>query len=74
MNIEWFPSLKRNLYVLSTFSFALNSGALCYLRGSPSVCPVCCSLAEEEEDSAPGKVEEQRKMSQDSAHHTTGNE
>ncbi|KAF6086820.1 src kinase associated phosphoprotein 2 [Phyllostomus discolor] len=29
-------------------------------------------LPEEEEDSAPGKVEEQRKMSQDSAHHGTG--
>ncbi|XP_059568602.1 src kinase-associated phosphoprotein 2 [Myotis daubentonii] len=29
-------------------------------------------LPDEEEDAAPGKVEEQRKMSQDSGHHSTG--
>ena len=38
------------------------------------MCRVCCLLTEEEEDSAPRNVEEQRKMSQDSTHHTTGNE
>ena len=32
-----------------------------------------CLFAEEEEDSAPAKVEEQRKMSQDNVHPTTGN-
>lgn len=35
---------------------------------------ICCLFTEEEEDGALIKVEEQRKMSQDSVHYTTGNE
>ena len=35
---------------------------------------LCCLFTEDEEDGAPVKVEGQRKMSQDSVHHTTGNE
>lgn len=36
-------------------------------------CLFCPVFTDEEEDGALGKVEEQRKMSQDSPHHATGN-
>lgn len=40
----------------------------------PFICCVCRLFTEEEEDSSPGKADEQKKMSQDSAHHTTGDQ
>ena len=48
-------------------------GEYCDFWGHPSVCHLSL-FTEEEEENTPEKVEEQRKMSQDSVHPTTGND
>ena len=51
----------------------LRWGEYCVVRTGLQ-CSICCLFTEEEEDGALVKVEGQRKMSQDSVHHTTGDE